>query len=133
MSLHPITAAPGVRPEEHEQRTPAEVFGIVWETLADILGTAAVAAIVRRATKRALPESPELAELVVLHEELAYRCVLPASWSRPVNPAPVALLDLANQIGRLLVDLTGTVVVRQLEQVPELMAAKLVWRAEETH
>jgi hypothetical protein len=37
------------------------------------------------------------------------------------------------QIGLLLVDLTGTVVVSRLEQIPALREAGLLWRAEEAN
>ncbi len=107
----------------------AALFAIVWDALADVLGTAAVAAIVRRAAGRAAAESPELAELGVSRERLEYRYTLPKSWS--ADGGPVALRVLARELGRLLVELTGTVVVRRLEQIPELRAHGLVWRAEE--
>lgn len=46
---------------------------------------------------------------------------------------PIALHVLVAEIGRLLVELTGTVVVCRLEQIPELRACAFVWRKEETH
>jgi len=106
------------------------LFAIVWDTLAELLGTAAVAAIVRRATKRAAVERPELVDLVILREDLEYRYKLPLAWSQKAERAPIALHVLVAEIGRLLVELTGTVVIHRLEQVPELRASGLVWRAE---
>lgn len=109
----------------------AALFAIVWDALADVLGTATVAAIVRRAAGRAVAESPDLADLVILREDLEYRYTLPTSWSAVTDGGLVALRVLARELGLLLVELTGTVVVRRLEQIPELRAHGLVWRAEE--
>jgi hypothetical protein len=111
----------------------AALFAIVWDALADVLGTAAVAAIVRRAAGRAAAESPELGELVIFREDLEYRYTLPHAWSQTAERQPLALRVLVAEIGRLLVELTGTVVIRRLEQIPELRARGLVWRAEEAN
>ena len=106
------------------------LFAILWNALADMLGTAAAAAIVRRAAGRAASHHPELVQLVVLREELEYRYTLPESWMNG-GRVPTGLHVLVAEIGGLLVELTGTVVVRHLEGIPELRASKLVWRKEE--
>jgi hypothetical protein len=109
------------------------LFTIVWEALADVLGTGAVAAIVRRAVGRAVAQSPELKELIIIREDLEYRYTLPQLWWQKAERAPGALRVLVAELGRLLVELTGTVVIRRLEQIPELRARGLVWRAEEAN
>jgi hypothetical protein len=111
----------------------AALFGIVWDALAEVLGTAAVAAIVRRAAGRAAAESPELVDLVILREDLEYRYTLPHAWSQKAERTPVALRVLVAEIGRLLVELTGTVIIHRLEQIPELRAGGLVWRVEDAN
>jgi hypothetical protein len=111
----------------------AALFEIVWQTLADVLGTAAVAAIVRRAVGRAAADCPELVDLVVLRQDLDYRYTLPLAWSQKVAYRPRALRLLVAEIGRLLVELTGTVVIRRLEEIPELRASGLVWQTEEAN
>src|SRR5579864_660890 len=60
----------------------ATLFALVWNALADVLGTAAVAAIVRRAVQNVAAECPELADLVVRRDKLEYGYSLPHSWSR---------------------------------------------------
>ena len=111
----------------------ATLFGFVWRTLAEMLGTAAAAAIVRRAAQRAAAQSPELAELSVSRDALAYRYTLPPAWSKTTQTAARgqgAFRPLVVEIGRLLAELTGSVVITRLEQVPELRDRGLVWRAE---
>ncbi|MGZ4316014.1 MAG: hypothetical protein ACXVRS_09280 [Gaiellaceae bacterium] len=108
----------------------AALFAIVWDALAEVLGTAAAAAIVRRATGRAAATHPQLIALVVTRENLEYRYTLPPAWSQPAAPELIELRTLALEIGRLLRELTGIVVIRRLEQIPELQAAGLVWQTE---
>jgi hypothetical protein len=113
--------------------TAATLFGIAWNVLTDVLGTAATSAIVRRAAGRAAEESPELVGLVIVREDLQYRYTLPAAWSQSGERGPPALRTLVREIGRLLGELTGTVVIRRLEQVPELRGRGLIWRVGEAN
>lgn len=106
------------------------LFTIVWEALAEALGTAAVVAIIRRAVGRAAAEAAELAEVVILREDFEYVYTLPPSWSQEAPRAPLALRVLVVEIGRLLVELTGTVVVQRLEKIPALRGRGLLWRPE---
>jgi hypothetical protein len=118
---------------------PAALFALVWEALAGVLGTAATAAIIRRAAGRAAAVSPDLIDVVIRRENLEYRYTLPHAWSQsdsaamPGGQAPVALRELVAETGRVLMELTGTVVVGRLEQIPELRARGLLWRPEETN
>ena len=108
----------------------AALFAIVWDALADMLGTAAVAAILRRAAARAVPRSPELADLVIVREDHQYRYTLPLRWSVVAERGgPLAFRELVLEIGELLQELTGTVVISRLEQLPGLVGFGLVWRA----
>ena len=106
----------------------AALFAIVWDALADMLGTAAVAAVVRRAAQRASTERPELAGLVVVRQNLDYEYTLPRSWEHNTEHEPAALRVLVRELGRLLMELTGTVVLRRLEEIPELRARGIVGR-----
>jgi hypothetical protein len=115
---------------------PAALFALVWEALAEVLGTAATAAIVRRAAGRAATENPELIDVVIRCESLEYHYTLPYAWSQAAaqeERAPVAFRALVAEIGRLLVELTGSVFISRLEQIPELCARGLLWRPEEAN
>jgi len=125
---------PRVREDGDGALDAAALFAIVWEAIAEVLGTAATAAIVRRAAGRAAPDNPELVDVIIRREKLEYRYTLPHVWSRrsagPEERAPIALRALVAEIGRLLVELTGTVVIGRFEQIPELRARGLLWRPE---
>jgi len=118
----------------------AALFAILWEALTGLLGTAAVAAIVRRAVSRAAAECPELLDLVISREQLEYRVTLPPGWSQSAERGSqsaergsIALRCLVAEIRRLLIELTGTVVIRHLEKIPELRACGLPRRTEEAN
>ena len=83
------------------------------------------------ARKRALPRWPELAALCIVRERLEYRYSLPPDWEQRVSPLPGALSEVARQLWPLLVDLTGTVVVQRLAQIPELRERGILPAGEE--
>jgi hypothetical protein len=123
-----------VRMDEGDERLSATaLFAIVWDALADILGTAAVAAIVRRAAGRAAIQHPELRELIISRRNLEYTCKLPEAWSRRPDRGRPGLQVLVAEIGVLLRELTGTVVIARLEQIPALQACGLRWRDQEAN
>jgi hypothetical protein len=97
----------------------AVLFGILWDELADLLGTAATAAVLRRALRRALPRSPELTELTIARVEHEFGYVVPPAFNVARGP-PASLCDLLDELRPLLVELTGQVTLRHLDRVPEL-------------
>jgi len=97
----------------------AVLFGILWRELVDLLGTAASAAILRRALRRALPHSPELAQLTIERVDERYGYSVPSSFGQEMGPSP-ALRDLVDELRPLLFELTGEVAQRHLERVPAL-------------
>jgi hypothetical protein len=98
----------------------ANVFDILWRALADILGTAGAATLLRRAALRALPRWPELAALSIRRERLEYVYTVPSAWNDLARDPPQALRELARELWTILVELTGSVVVNRLEQIPGL-------------
>jgi hypothetical protein len=98
----------------------AALFTILWDAIADLLGTAATATVVRRAARRAMPRSPELAELSIVRQDLEYRYTLPSAWNGGNGGTQPALRDLVAELLPLLVELTGPLVVNHLAQIPEL-------------
>src|SRR5688572_27423237 len=50
--------------------TAAELFGLLWDTMADVLGTAATATLLRRALKRAGARSADLGGVAIDRDDL---------------------------------------------------------------
>lgn len=97
----------------------ADLFRKLWAALADLLGTAATAALVTRAARRAVPRHQELRELAIERIDGEFHYVVPASFGRGGSP-PEALRALAGELRPLLAESTGEVALRHLAQLPEL-------------
>jgi hypothetical protein len=120
---------PSSPPAETSSLTPADLFGLIWTSLTDTLGTAAAATLVRRATKQVMQTTPDLPSVIINRDTVTYAYEVPAIWRRPADPRALASLQaLATELGRLLVELTGVIVVRQLERIEPLRNAGIVFR-----
>jgi len=97
----------------------ASLFTSLWNALADLLGTAATATLLRRSARRAMARAPELVELTIVRQSLEYRYTLPAIWSDSTEATSGGLRLLVAELVPLLVELTGSVVVRHLARMPE--------------
>jgi hypothetical protein len=99
---------------DQDATSATELFELLWESLADVLGTAATATLLRRAIKRAAAHTSW--ELVIIARKgLDYEYRLPETWQEPDNEEALgALRILAAELRVLLVELTGPVVVRRL-------------------
>src|SRR5438128_2890178 len=96
------------------------LFTILWDALADLLGTAAAATLLKRAARRATPRSPELAGLAIKRDGFSYAYTCPPAWNHKSEGAPPALRELASELRPLLAEMTGDVVIKRLEQILEL-------------
>ena len=96
------------------------LFTVLWDALADLLGTAATATLLKRAARRASARSPELSKLAIERKDLGYRYTCPPAWSETLPSSLAALRDLVGELRPLLIEMTGQLVVRHLEQIVEL-------------
>lgn len=121
----PVAGAPSpIRPPPIGV-TPEDAFVALWDALTDVMGAAATATLMRRAMKRAHARSSEPDPLVVTRERFEYRYVLPGSWKTESAESMSALRQLARELGPLLTELTGAVVLHRLRAVPEIERCKL--------
>jgi hypothetical protein len=101
-----------------EASSAAELFGLLWESLADILGTAAAATLLRRAIKRAASQISSAESIIVVRSGPDYEYRLPETWRQPGNEEALsALRVVAAELRVLLMELTGPVVVRRLARL----------------
>ncbi len=106
--------------------TPADLFELLWETLADVLGPATTATLVGRSLKYASARQPLLGSITIKREVFQYRYVLPDMWSTRVPVLVEALREVVVELNELLVPLTGSIVVRRLENLIEFQRAGLL-------
>jgi hypothetical protein len=103
----------------------AALFSLIWDTLADLLGTAATAVLLRRSARRALTGNPELSELEISVRELEYRYTVPPAWAES-RETPAALRALVAELLPLLLELTGRIAIGRLERIPGLQGRGLL-------
>jgi hypothetical protein len=104
-----------VSDRDQDATSAAELFDLLWESLADILGTAATATLVRRALKQVVSQTSWSEPVIVTRNGLEYEYRLPETWKHPGNEEAVgALRVVAAELRVLLVELTGAVVVARL-------------------
>lgn len=97
----------------------AVLFSRLWDSLSGLIGTAATAALLTRAARRAMPRQPDLRELSIERVDGEFHFVVPGSFDRASGPS-AALRELAIELGPLLAEATGEVALRHLARVPEL-------------
>jgi hypothetical protein len=99
----------------------AELFELLWESLADVLGTAASATLLRRAIKQAVSRTSWSEPIIVTRNGLDYEYRLPETWTQACSEEAVsALRVVAAELRVLLVELTGPVVVGRLARLQPL-------------
>jgi hypothetical protein len=99
----------------------AELFDLLWGTLADVLGTAATATLLRRAIKQSAARTAWSEPAVVARDGLDYTYRLPEAWKQPGNDEAVDVFRIiAAELKRLLIELTGPVVIARLGHLAPL-------------
>jgi len=98
----------------------AALFKLIWDSVAEVLGTTATATLLRRAAQRAMARSPELGEFAIVRTDAGYTYTLPRALARKLEHTPVALRELVGELRPLLAELTGQIVVRRIDQIPGL-------------
>jgi hypothetical protein len=116
----------GSNSDTQDDRT-APKFRALWVALSDIMGTSATATLLRRAAKHAATHEPHVAQLVIHKPAFEYEYVTPSSWVDPQTEVR-AVRSLLVALEPLLIELTGEIVIKRLQSIPEVRA---VLRGEE--
>ena len=117
---------------DRDLSSAAKLFELLWESLADILGTAATATLLRRAIKQStFKASSTEPPITVARNGLDYEYQLAETWKQPDNQAAVDdLRVLARELRVLLVELTGAVVIRRLARLAPFKKVGIDFTAE---
>ena len=107
--------------------TAARVFELLWETIADVLGSAATATLMRRSARRAAGRRRDLDGLLVTRSGFNYSYTIPEHWRGCDPESLVSVRELARELSPLLIQLTGPVVIRRLRAVPDLQRCEVLF------
>jgi hypothetical protein len=107
--------------------TAERLFAIVWETMSDLIGSAATAALVRRSAKRVTERNQQRECVSVTRVGIEFKYSVPAGWRAGDAEALSALRELAVELSPLLVELTGPVVIRRLVASTELVRCNILF------
>ncbi len=110
-----------------EPATAADLFGLLWRTLSDLLGSATTATLLRRSRNALARRSPAVTALQIDREGLEYRYTLPASWSNRTGDGLDMIRDLVGELRPLLMELTGAVILNQLDTNPTFAESGIVF------
>ena len=108
-----------VEAEGGSQGSPRVLFALLWDTLTELLGPATTATLVRRSVKHGAVKYPVLRGVIVSREQFDYHYKLPAAWSESSGEGLAAFREMVAELCRLLVPLTGRIVIRRLAKLPE--------------
>lgn len=105
----------------------AHLFKLLWDAMADVLGTSGTAALLRRSAKHCAATNPVLEGLIISRTGYVYTYELPPVWNEPHRPAPhPSFGHLVHELLPLLSALTGAVVVRRIQSLAEFQRCGLV-------
>ncbi len=107
-------------PRDGIASSPSEIFDVLWTALVEILGSPATATLLRRSAKRRLGDFPELGELAIRRKGFEYAYTVPPDWKHSNERSNAALQALVQDLYSLLFELTGPVVLRRLEALPQV-------------
>ncbi|HVS76152.1 MAG TPA: hypothetical protein VHE11_04405 [Steroidobacteraceae bacterium] len=107
--------------------TAADLFGLLWRALSDLLGSATTATLLRRSRNAVASRWPEVACLQIDREGLEYRYTLPASWTSPNGHGLDTMRDLVGELRPLLMELTGEIILSQLDTNPRFAQSGIVF------
>lgn len=113
-----MNLAAGAPPERLQPATAAQLFELLWTSLTDVLGSATTATLLRRSRNNLVPRLPELEDLRIDRRGLEYGYTLPESWKDVSTTSMEELRQLVDELGPLLVQLTGSVILRKLAAIP---------------
>jgi hypothetical protein len=122
MTTGHVDAAPPATPP-----TPARLFELLWRTLSEMLGSATTATLLRRSVSARASRSPGLAGVRIQRQGLQYGYTLPASWTHPGEEGSQALRDLIAELRPVLMELTGALVLKRLDAVPEFRDSGIIF------
>ena len=106
--------------------TTSELFDALWTALTDVIGPTAAATLLQESIRRARAPQPGVDDVAIVQRQFEYTYTVPPAW-KTTDPGPRKRLQaIVEQLWPLLTGLTGTLVVRRLSAVPQLVECGVI-------
>jgi hypothetical protein len=103
------------------RRTPAtaaDLFGLLGRGLSALLGSATAATLLRGSRNAVANRRPGVAAVSIDRDGLEYRYTVPPGWSVSGGEGLDVLRELVDELRPLLMELTGALILDQLDAIP---------------
>jgi hypothetical protein len=110
-----------------EVPTAAELFDLLWGTLADVVGSATTATLLRRSKNALARRNHGVDELQISREGLEYRYRIPGAWKQHTDETLAVMRSLAAELTPILMELTGDVILRRLDGIAAFRAGGVLF------
>ena len=108
--------------------TTSELFDALWAALTDVIGPTAAATLLQESIRRARASQPGIEDVTIVQRQFEYTYAVPPSWKTTDTPPRQRFQAIVEELWPLLVGLTGSLVVRRLSAVPQLVECGVIPR-----
>jgi hypothetical protein len=106
--------------------TTSELFDALWTALTDVIGPTAAATLLQESIRRARPSHPGVADIAIVQRQFEYTYTVPSAWKTTDAAPRKSFQAIVEELWPLLMGLTGTLVVRRLGAVPQLVECGVI-------
>jgi hypothetical protein len=106
--------------------TTSELFDALWTALTDVIGPTAAATLLHESIKRARAAHPGVDDVAIVQRHFEYTYTVPAAWNTTDAAPRKRFQAIVEELWPLLMGLTGTLVVRRLSAVPQLVECGVI-------
>jgi hypothetical protein len=106
--------------------TTSELFDALWTALTDVIGPTAAATLLQESIRRARRSHPRVDDVAIVQRQFEYTYSVPPAWKTTDAAPRKSFQAIVEELWPLLVGLTGTLVVRRLGAVPQLVECGVI-------
>lgn len=106
--------------------TTSELFDALWAALTDVIGPTAAATLLQESIRRARRSHPGVDDVAIVQRQFEYTYTVPPAWKTTDSAPRQRFQAIVDELWPLLVGLTGTLVVRRLSAVPQLVECGVI-------
>ena len=106
--------------------TTSELFDALWAALTDVIGPTAAATLLQHSIRRARASHPGVDGVAIVQRQFEYTYTVPPAWKTTDVGPRKSFQAIVDELWPMLASLTGTLVVRRLSAVPQLVECGVI-------